>query len=456
MFANMDYPASSPTFVSSVRAEAQRTLDRLQAHPCVTVLCGSSEVEQQAAMLGLPRESWRHPIFHELLPDMCRHLRPDVPYWPSSPSGGALPFQSSAGVAHYYGVGAYLRPLDDARRSEVRFASECLAFANVPETDSLERMFEPGESVPHHPRWKAGVPRDSGVGWDFEDVRDHYVERLFGLDATKLRYSDPARYLALGRLTSGEVMAAVFGEWRRRRSTCSGGLVWFLRDLQPGAGWGVLDVYGRPKAAYHYLRRALQPVVVFFSDEGLNGLALHAVNETERSLPVQLCLSIYQQSQSRVAVKKLVTLPPRDQVELDVGTLVGSFLDPTYAYRFGPPGHDLVVATLQDEAGRIPPRDAFYFPLGLPATQERELGLHATAREAPDHTYRVTVRTRRFALAVALEASGFRADDNYFHLAPGGERTVTLRAVGSPRPLRGAIRAANASTPVDIQVESVE
>jgi beta-mannosidase len=456
MFANFDYPASNPTFVSSVRAEAEQTLDRIQTHPCVAVLCGNSEVEQQAAMLGLPRETWQNPIFRKLLPDVCHRLRPDVPYWPSSPSGGALPFQASAGVAHYYGVGAYLRPLDDARRSEVRFASECLAFANVPEADSLERMFEPRQSVPHHPLWKAGVPRDSGAGWDFEDVRDHYLERLFGVDALKLRYSDPERYLLLSRLTSGEVMTTVFSEWRRRRSTCTGGLVWFLRDLRPGAGWGVLDVYGRPKAAYYYLRRVLQPVVAFFSDEGLNGLTLHAVNETDRSQEMQLSLALYRQGESRVtAAEELVTLPARDQIEFDVGTLVGSFLDPTYVYRFGPPGHDLVVATMRDRAGRLSPREAFYFPLGLPANQEREIGLEATAREGPDRTYRVTIRTRRFAQSVAVEASGFLPDDSYFHLAPGSERTVTLRAMESPHRLQGAVRAANAATPVAIQMEDV-
>ena len=111
---------------------------------------------------------------------------------------------------------------------------------------------------------------------------------------------------------------------------------------------------------------------------------------------------------------------------------------------------------MRDEAGQLAPREAFYFPLGFPATQEREVGLQAIAREAPDHTYRVTIQTRRFAQAVMLHAQGFLPDDNYFHLAPGGERTVTLRPVASPCPLSGVIRAANASTPVDIQVEGVQ
>ena len=54
-------------------------------------------------------------------------------------------------------------------------------------------------------------------------------------------------------------MAQVFGEWRRARSTCRGGLVWFLRDLWPGAGWGVVDAAGAPKAAWYYLRARCSP-----------------------------------------------------------------------------------------------------------------------------------------------------------------------------------------------------
>ena len=119
-------------------------------------------------------------------------------------------------------------------------------------------------------------------------MRDHYLARLFGLDPVNLRYAEHERYLTLSRVVSGEVMAAVFAEWRRERSSCRGGLIWFWRDLWCGAGWGVVDALGAPKAAFYYLRRVLQPVSVAMSDEGGNGLFVHIVNERADSLGASL------------------------------------------------------------------------------------------------------------------------------------------------------------------------
>ena len=211
MFANMDYPAQEPAFLASVQREARQQLRRLQARPCLAVLCGNSEVEQQAAMWGAPREQWCCALFEQTLAELSAEHCPHTPYWPSSAHGGAFPHQADAGTTSYYGVGAYLRPLDDARRADLKFATECLAFANIPGAAALERMPGGLATRVHHPAWKARSPRDLGAGWDFDDVRDHYLKLLFGVDPQQLRYADHDRYLALGRIATGEAMAASLG-----------------------------------------------------------------------------------------------------------------------------------------------------------------------------------------------------------------------------------------------------
>lgn len=419
MFANFDYPADEP-FLDSARREAAQFLDRVQASPSLAVLCGGSEAEQQAAMLGLPRERWSQPLFDTVLRDEAARWRPDVPYVANSPSGGPLPFAADAGVTHYYGVGAYLRPLEDARRAAVRFASECLAFANVPEAGAL-----PGVPAVHDPRWKARVPRDPGAPWDFEDVRDHYLRSLYGCDPMALRYEDPDRYSRLSRAVTGEVMEAVFAEWRRAGSSCGGGLVWMFQDVWPGAGWGVVDSGGVPKAAWHALRRAFRPVQVLLTDEGVNGLALHLLNETAEPVEAALTLTALRRGEVPVLrVERAVTLPPRGAQAVPAASLLDRFFDLTCAYRFGPPAHDAVVAALRDPVTNAPLAEAFCFPQG--GRMERaDVGLTARVERAAQG-WALILSSRRLARSVHIEDDGFRAEEEWFHLPPGEERTVRL------------------------------
>jgi beta-mannosidase len=453
MFANMDYPHEAEGFVASVRAEAAAHLAELMTSPSLAVLCGGSEVEQQAAMLGLPREEWQSPLFHQHLPELCAQYRPDVPYLPASPSGGAFPFAVNAGVCHYYGVGAYLRPLDDARRSEVRFAAECLAFANIPEDSTLMACFGTPTPAVHQPRWKARVPRDGGAGWDFDDVRDHYVRELFAVDPARLRYSDPGRYLLLGKVACGEVLASTFAEWRRAGSRCRGALVWLYRDLWAGAGWGLIDALGTPKSVYYHLRRVLQPLSLLLTDEGLNGLYAHLVNDTAQEHPLTLAVSLYRDGQVVVAHgSEPVTLAPRSARAVPLARLFAGFLDTSYAYRFGPPGHDLVVARLLGDGGAVVSEPAFSLPLGLALPAQPELGLGAQAQRRPDGSVALQVRTLRFAQSVIISAADFVPSDNYFHLEPGGERLITLQPRRPGAPLRGTLTAVNThASPVELK-----
>jgi beta-mannosidase len=453
MFANMDYPPG-PDFAAVVAVEARQQLERLAARPCLAILCGNSEGEQQAAMWGAPRESWSPPLFHEQLAQLAREQCPEVPYWPSSAHGGSFPHESNTGTSSYYGVGAYLRPLEDARRAEVRFASECLAFANIPEDRTLGKMPGGASIRCHHPAWKARTPRDLGAGWDFDDVRDHYLTRLFGVNPLELRYGDHDRYLALSRVVSGEVMASTFAEWRRKRSTCRGALIWFWRDLWCGAGWGVVDALGTPKAAYHYLRRVSQPIAISISDEGNNGLYLHVTNEPAAPLAVTLELKLYRNGETSVgSATRALVLAGRETTEIPAAALFESFQDLSYAYRFGPASHDVVVASLVAADGSTLAQ-AFHFIGGLSAGRELEVGLTATATARDEKVFAVRIATRRFAQSLWIEADGFSPDDAYFHLAPGSEKTVLLhRAPNEPvRPLRGRVHALNAHTPAKIEL----
>ena len=123
-----------------------------------------------------------------------------------------------------------------------------------------------------------------GAAWDFEEVRDHYLAQLFDIDPVALRERDGHRYLALGRLATAEAMRRTIAEWRRPGSSCRGALIWLARDVGPGAGWGLVDSTGRPKAAYWYVRRVCAPIALLGIDEGLNGLWLHAINDTPRAV----------------------------------------------------------------------------------------------------------------------------------------------------------------------------
>ncbi len=454
-FANFDYALDDPAFAANVDREASQLLLRHGASPSLAVLCGGSEIAQQAAMSGLgPKQRFLELTADRLAGHAAAH-RPDVPYVPDSPDGGVLPFTPRERVSHYYGVGAYLRPLDDARRADVRFASECLAFANVPCDATLAELGWPGV---HEPRWKAAVPRDPGTSWDFEDIRDHYLQTLYDVAPDRLRREDPARYFELSRAVIADVMRETFSEWRRSGSRCAGALVWQFQDVMPGAGWGVIDAAHRPKSAWYALRQVLQPIQVLLVDEGLNGLDVHVVNE--RPAPLSAAVELVALRDGRTPVARAggpVRIAAHDTVRLGSAELLGRFFDWTYAYRFGPCEHDTVVATLRADDGTLLSQ-AFHFPSRThPAVlAPREPGIEACVSRTGE-TWHVDIDTRHVARHVQIDAPGFMPSDDWFHLAPGTPARIALvplqtdgkpATAGDSAPPTVDIRAVNAARAV--------
>jgi beta-mannosidase len=448
MFANFDYPVDDEEFRATVEAEAREQLAAVAGRPSAVVFCGNSEVEQQVGMLGLDPEIGRGELFGSVLPRALAETFAEAIYVPSSPSGGVRPFRPDQGIANYYGVGGYRRPLTDARLAEVKFAAECLAFANVPDQAGVEEVLPeaPADVVVHHPRWKAGVPRDAGTGWDFDDVRDHYLRELFGVDPGELRRYDHERYLELSRAVSGEAMAAVFGEWRRAASPSGGGLVLWLRDLMPGAGWGLVDSSGRPKPALDRLRAALAPTAVWMTDEGLAGVGVHVANDGPGPLDAELRIALYDREGNLVGDRsKSLSLGSHETIERDVESILGRFVDASWAYRFGPSPQETIVASL--ERGRegsleLLSQDCF-FPAGPPLGRESAGDLGVVGRTASgEHGPVLVLMARRVLFGVRLETTGSGSLAGGFSLEPGRERVIPI-GVGEPRPV--AVTALNMS-----------
>ncbi len=131
-----------------------------------------------------------------------------------------------------------------------------------------------------------------------------------------------------------------------------------------------------------------------------------------------------------------MTIPARGSRSVHADALFDGFVDLTYAYRFGPPGHDVVAATLRESRDR---REFSPRPIAFRAVCPR----HATARsgsspraEPITDGYALVLKVDRFAHAVAIEAEGFVPDDNYLHLEPG-----------EPRRLAPARRGARTASP---------
>lgn len=457
MFANMDYPVDDPDFAATIDTEVRQQLNQLQSHPCIAVYCAGSEIEQQAAMMGMPAEAWTNAFFSETLPQLCATLHAGIPYFRGSPSEGALPFHVAEGVAHYYGVGAYRRPLDDVKHAGVKFASECLGISNVPEPETVALLLDGITPVPHHPRWKARVPRDSGSGYDFEDIRDFYLQALYGLDPVRLRSEDTERYYAISRAVSGEVMLRTYAEWRRADNACNGGLIWFYKDLWPGAGWGVIDSENRPKAAWHYLQRALAPRAVLLTDDGLEGIKAHVFNENADVLQGELEVIYLQHGKIRTLHKTVpVSVPPRASVTWSMEAIAGYFTDSSYAYKFGPPKHDAVVARLRVDTSPAEIIEDIYFPLGLSLPYWANGGeIQARAAQLAGDKIEVTVSSTCLLHNVSLSAAGYVPERNYFHVVPGRDYRIAFKPIQIPaKKFKAYLDALNLHEPLTLRLES--
>jgi beta-mannosidase len=193
----------------------------------------------------------------------------------------------------------------------------------------------------------------------------------------------------------------------------------------------------------------MAPTAVWMTDEGLGGIVVHLANDHPQPLTARLRVALYREcEQQLLETHETIELEPHETNERDMEQLIGYFTDVGWAYRFGPPAQDVVVASLEQpgDAGVELLSQAVHFPAGRPTAAEsgRSLRLHAAAQQGADEVVRLSIRTHRLAYGVRVHVAGFTADDDAFSIEPGGERTVLLhpREAGTAYP-GGTLSALN-------------
>lgn len=448
MLATFDPPRELDDVIAR---EVTTLLAAHSGNPALAVLSGGSETLQRPEMLGIRAEDRAVPVIDQVLRDVVAP-RGDVVYVRSSPAppdgSDHLAIRPDSGVAHWFGVGGYLRPVADVRSAGVRFAAECLAFANPPSPAAVERHFGSAAVAGHHPDWKAGVPRDRGASWDFEDVRDFYVREVFGVDPLAVRRADPERYLQLGRMAVAEAMGRCFSFWRQPGSGCAGALVLSSKDLMPGAGWGLLDVDGAAKAALDVLARVWEPVGVTVCDAGQSGVRIGLHNDSGTDIGGELRLQATDVRGSVVVDAKCDVLVPAHSARTWFDhEITGEFRDLSGAFGFGAPVVDGIdVRWWLPHAGR----SARECLVTQPRPGQSASVLRATAlRSGPDR-FEIEVSADIALRYVTLELPGWTLSDNAFHLLAGVPYTVSARGSGAA-PV-GWVSSVDTLAPVSVTV----
>ena len=150
-----------------------------------------------------------------------------------------------------------------------------------------------------------------------------------------------------------------------------------------------------------------------------------------------------------------VAIPKHETVTFGLEQILGRFVDAAYAYRFWPPGHDVVCVSLHKAQGDIPFSQSFRFPAGYPAERRgvAEMGMCGFAEVLPNGGIEVALSSRRLAWGVRIAASGFLPDDSYFCIEPGRQRRIVMtpqRSAGPPANL--TVTAMNAEGRLSVKV----
>lgn len=280
MFACGIYPAYS-SFEESVISEARQNVSRLRHHPSIAVWCGDNEDYAIAHLAQIhagkaaydPTEmdpekirdsGFPARLFYEVrLPEVCKELIPDIPYWPGSPFGGSFCNDATAGDIHQWHVWHLDKfPYQDYPKLSGRMVTE-FGLQSVPHCKTVKQYFPADQ--PFCLDDKRDCTTNEYMIWHNKGRGGPENIAAYAKDNIPFDDQSLRGYMYCSQLVQAEGLSTAFRGWRRLwqgpgREYCAGALVWQLNDCWPVTSWSIADHELRPKLAYWTIKRENQPI----------------------------------------------------------------------------------------------------------------------------------------------------------------------------------------------------
>ena len=423
MFACAHYPEDDAT-LNSVRGEVVDQVRRLRNHPCLALWCGNNESQAMhsinATLSGDAAPLSGERLYDELIPGLLADLDSATPYWPGSPAGGPNPNSMRAGDVHDWTVWHGVPPIPDADLvggfdstpegvAYTRYAEDTASFVSefgiqaAPAMATLERWMNPADLVLGSEGFLERVK-------DEAQKADAMMIPVTGLPTTLQDYVDFTMW------TQAEGLKFGIEHFRRRTPHCSGALIWQFNDCWPCVSWSLIDWDGVEKASYHAVRRAFAPLLASFKRLEDDGVELWITNDTLRTVQGDPVVSLCHLD-GRVVWREVVPFAVLAKTSLPIwrGKIVG--------------GDDLVLKVISPDDAFSPNRHLFA-PIARLALLPDARPTVAVERVG-DLECRITLSADDYLAFVHLTSAraDLRFSDNYFDLAAGDQRIVTVTAL---------------------------
>ncbi|MEM2920825.1 MAG: glycoside hydrolase family 2 protein, partial [Candidatus Bathyarchaeia archaeon] len=345
----------------------------------------------------------------KILPEVCRTLDPDRPYWPSSPYGGDHPNSPSEGDRHSWEVWSGFRDYVAYRDDNGRFISE-FGFQSLPNLKTVNGFTRPedrwpqSEVIEHHNKQYGGNER-----------LYYFLSAHFKVPSTLEGFCE------MTQINQGEALKVGIEHWRSRKFKTSGTLIWQLNDCWPVSSWSLVDYACRKKASYYYVKRVFAPILLVLIKDG-DTIRSYVVNDGLEGFSAEFKVKgVTLKGKVLKSISQLVSVPSNTSIKLNDFKLKDLGISDGFS--------EIAVAELCRD-GEIIAYSTCVLErpkyLKLPRARAR-IRLERMNREGT--LFKATVTSKVFMKSAHIRLPYMEADfdDNYFDVVPGIPKVVYIR-----------------------------